>query len=483
MSDTVPAAAQGASRPSAREPRFGLHLHPNLAAALFLALAAAAVLTTAVFPAFDPLNQAALWGLVLLVSFAGWGDLIGRLALPEQRADLGVRLAWGMAAVIALGGVACVASLATRPVLLGVIVAGIALQYRALRRGVGRDALAPRRPAVTTLLLALVALLAGVQYYGGATGPALTPNDDWAVYLVYPEKILATGTLLEPFSVRRLAAYGGQSLLHALTLIGTADVLQVPLPNGGSYLATVPNVLQVPLLDMGICLVVVLALVIGERGRARPGLWLLPVLLVLTMPNIRTNSTSLMSGVVFFLALFRPASAPACAARPRRGAAVLGLLAAAGATLRQSYIIPAAAFLAILYAPAVVGALRVRGAARWTRLAELAIAPAAMLLVLLPWMLLSYRSSGTALFPLFDGNYRPEYGRLTSGNPSIDRGAFLWLNIRHCYPVRSVPLFLLAALLIPWRHTRGALPALTYAALLGFLAVVWAFPLSDPRSI
>src|SRR5262249_37678478 len=84
---------------------------------------------------------------------------------------------------------------------------------------------------------------------------------------------------------------------------------------------------------------------------------------------------------------------------------------------------------------------------------------------------------------LFDGHYHPEYGRLTAANPDIDRLQFLLFNLRHCHPVRTLPLFVLAALCFPWRRTRGALPALTLASLLGFVAIVWAFPLSDPWSI
>ena len=434
---------------------------------VFAVLMAAAILSTAVFPVFGPVHRAAIWGGVLLASLAGWGGLVARLAYPGQRVDLGLRLAWGSAALLAIGGVACLAAVATRPALLALVVAGVVAEYgyRLGWLGVAPEPLrATRWSAATVAALAVAMVLAGVQYYGGATGLRLQENDDWVSYLVYPKKIIATGTLIEPFSIRRLAAYGGQSLLQALTLIGSA------------------NVLQIPLLDMGICLIIVLALVIGDRGREPPGLWLLPVLLVVTLSNIRTNSTSVMSGVVFFLALFRTASAPALAERPLRRGAVLGLLAAAAATLRQSFIVPACAFLAILYTPAAWQAFRAPHGQRRSRLASAVIAPVAMLVCLLPWALLSQRSSATVLFPLFSGNYHPEYGRWTSAD-LVGRLTFLWENVRHAYPIAGRSIFFLAALLVPWHATGGALAAVTWAALLGFVAIVCGFPLSDVWSM
>ena len=424
-------------------------------------------MTTFAFPNLLQLHRAALWGVVLLVSFAGWGALVAQLAAPGQPADLGLRLSWGMAAVVAIGGFACLAALANRWVLFGLVLAGCALEgwhlWARRERESPRLASAVGWRATTTMIFLMVGILAGLQYYGAATAARLQ-SDDFQSYLVFPQKILNSGTLLDMFSMRRLAAYGGQSLLHALVLAG------------------VGNPMQVSLFDGGISVLIVLALAVGDRARAAIGLWVLPVLLLLTLANVRANSTSVMSGVVIFLALYKTASSPARARHPLRCAALLGMLAAVAASLRQPYIVPAVAFMVLLYAPVAIRAV-LRPGERRQGLAEVGIAAATLLAVLLPWALLSYRSSGTLLFPLFDGYYHPEYGRLTGSNPDVERAEFLWENLRHCHPVHTVPLFLLAALWIPWRRTRGALPALTVASILGFVAIVWAFPQSDEWSI
>jgi len=107
----------------------------------------------------------------------------------------------------------------------------------------------------------------------------------------------------------------------------------------------------------------------------------------------------------------------------------------------------------------------------------------AMLLFLIPWALLSYRSHRTFIFPLMNGNYRAEYGALTTHSDFETRLKFFWLNICYCQPIRTIPFFLLAGALIPARKTGRALPALLLATLIGFIAVVYSLPLSDEKNI
>jgi len=418
------------------------------------------ILGTALFPSVGYLHRAALWGIVLLASFAGWGALLASVAFPDEPVDIGLRLAWGLAAVIAIGGTLCMLSFATHASLFGVVLIGVAAQTHAWfpRAATAGDATSPMRHirGGTAVVLGIVLMLAAIQYYAGAAGARLTP-DDTIAYLAFPRKILATGTLLEPFSIRRLSAYGGQSLLHALTLIGCG------------------NVLQVALLDIGICLVVLLALVIAGAGTGAvpTALWV-PALVLVTLPNLHANSTSLLSGLALFVGLFRTASAPMLRRHPKRCAAVLGALAGSAASLRLPYGPPAVVFLVVLYAPLLIISARRRRA----DLTVAAIAAAAMALVLLPWAVLSYRSNGTLLFPLFDGYYHPEYGRMTAA-PLADHIRFLALNLRELLAAPGLPLFIASAFLVPWSRTQGALTALACASVLGFLAIVWGFPTSD----
>lgn len=431
----------------------------GIAAGVLGAAMAVAIVITTVAPISDPLLRPAIWGIVLLVSFTGWGSVLARFVSRDRPVDCGLRLAWGMAVTITAGGILCLVTLASHSGLFAWVIGGVVAQCVSLWRQwnpVALSSAARRRPLTTSLIAVAAAVLLGIPYYGGTAGPRLT-QDDTVSYLAFVEQILERGTLIEPFSLRRLAAYGGQSLMHALVQIGS------------------DNPLQAPFFDIGICLVMVVVLIVADGGILAVGMWLLPVLLVLTLPNTRTNTTSLMSGAVLFLALFRTACAPAFDDRPRQQALVIGMLAAAAATLRHSYLVPAGAFVALLYAPGILRSLRER---RWHEMAEVAIAPASMALCVLPWALLSYRSSGTLLYPLFAGNYQLPPSRWSV--PTLEhRLTFIWDNLRYCHPVLSLPLFVLAALLIPWRSTRGALPALVGASMAGFFAIVWGFPNSN----
>jgi hypothetical protein len=431
------------------------------------AIPAALVLTFAL-PHDAILVRGCFWGLVVLASMAGWGRLVGRIAFPDARADAGLRLAWGAAGLVAAGGVLCLLSVATPSVLFVLVCGGAFLEAVELyRRDPARCFDELRRwPAGTMVALAAMSTLIVLQYAAGAAGVHLNVNDDHIAYFVYPKEILATGTLIEPFSLRRMSAYGGHSFLHALTLLGTG------------------NPLQLQLLEYGISTAVLVALILGAADDETPrGLWLLPVLLLLTLPDIHNNTASEVSGVVVFFCLYRTATFEGLRRRPRAGAVVLGLLAAAACTLRQSYIVSAVLFLLIFYLPAAVAGLRAAGAQRREGLAPIAVAACAGILFLLPWALLSYRSNRTFLFPILPGNYHPEYGAMRMQVAAADRIKFLWTNITYCQPIYSIPFFLVAGMLIRWRETRGALPALLIASFVGFLSIVNGFPLSDAWSI
>jgi hypothetical protein len=418
--------------------------------------------------------RGASWGAVLLASMVGWGSLVERLASPQRVADIGLRLVWGMAGLIAAGGALCLVSLATRPVLCALVLGGSTLWIiDAFRRSRVDDAVPKRRwtgwpPGVIVALTAVMAL-AATYYFAGASGSTLNINDDHAAYLVFPPKILATGTFLEPFSLRRVTALGGHSFLQTLVFAGAASPLQVSM------------------LDLGISLFAVIALILGapdERApRATKMLWVLPVLVMVALPNLRANSASEVSGVAVFVGLYRTAAWRGFGLRPRARATVLGLLAAAACTLRQSYFVPAAIFMIAYYLPVGIAGLRTFGPERRQKLAAVGIAAAAMILFLVPWAVLSYRSHRTFLFPLMTGNYHPEYGGLTTASNLEDRLKFFWLNICYCSPIRSIPFFLFAGALIPSRKTGRALPALLIATVVGFIAVVYSLPLSDEKNI
>ena len=420
------------------------------------------------------LQRGASWGILVLAGMAGWGCLVERIAFPQRVADLGLRLIWGFGALIAVGGVLCTVSAATMPVLRALVLVGAAgwvlERLLSARRGVYTpDGLVSSGwPPGALLGLAALLVLAFTYFLAGASGSTLNFNDDQNAYLVFPRELLATGTFLEPFSLRRLTALGGHSFLQGLSVAAAASPLQISM------------------FDLGLSLFITIALVLGAPDPRTPRsmkiLWLMPVMLMVGLPNVRANSASEMSGVAIFVGLYRTASWKGFTERPLAGAVVLGMLAAAACTLRQSYLVPVAVFLVVFYLPIFISALRTDGPERARKLAAVGACAGATVFFLIPWAVFSYRSHGTFLFPLMTGNYRNDYVAMKTHSPLHERIRFFWLNICHCSPIRSIPFFLLAGALIPSRKTRGALPALLWATIIGFVTVIYSLPMSDEKN-
>ncbi|WP_394833827.1 hypothetical protein LVJ94_45710 [Pendulispora rubella] len=414
-----------------------------------------------------------VWGLLIALSFAGWGAALDRLVVRGRSADWGLRAAWGMALSIVAGGLLALLSLVSRGVLVGWVGIGLVCFMVDLTKHGARIPVHPRsmgrwlkyRSAYAVALLPIWGLLA-IQYCMSPVHASFNLNDDNVSYFALARTLIDGGSLVDPFSLRRLSAYGGQSYLHAFVLaVGDEQGLH--------------------LIDMGLAPILLAGLVLGyarERIRHAPFL-ILPLLIVLaSLPVTRINTASEMTGAVLFLAMFRTVDRRAT--RPGVATALpLALVCAAACTLRQNYILTCGVFLVATYlAFSVRGAIRA-GALRWSEFREAFVCAGLTLAFLLPWLVLSYRSSRTFLFPILPGNYHSEYGAFGSGQDKLTQLKFLWSNATYNEPIRTLPFFLLAALVVPDASPRKGIKSLFVAGALGFFAIVRGFPLSDPPNI
>ena len=411
----------------------------------------------------SPLVGGYAWLGFLLACFAGWGALAARLtraALP----DVGLQIAWGMSLVLALAGVLIAAGICTRPVLLGLLGVGLAgfactelTSARPLLVRVydlGTSAL--RHPAVALAGLAL-AILATVVITRAITATDRNPWDDDLAYLPLVQRLLDAGDLVEPFSFRRLSAYGGQTVLSALVAArGSLDFVHVA--------------------DKALCLIVTILLAIGagrDRGTRAP--WVLAlVLVVLALPDASINTAAHWSGVALFLALYRTAL--------RRDAVLVGLVGAAACTLRQNYIAVVVVFTAISLAlelRARASQSSWRDGWRSVRGTWLATTAAAVIAIA-PWWIAAYRSSETFLFPLVSGTWNHELSLAPTAMSWADELAYiLWATVE-TRPLVVMPA-LVAVLLMTGDRRRGRpVIALFAASVLGFIAVVHGFAGTDP---
>jgi hypothetical protein len=155
----------------------------------------------------------------------------------------------------------------------------------------------------------------------------------------------------------------------------------------------------------------------------------------------------------------------------------LALLASAACTLRQSNL-PAAALI-----PAAYYGLRMvrEGDARLRWAQEAALAALFSVALLLPWMVLAYRSCGTPLYPLILGN--GGHNTLGSGpSPASTRQKGNYFVMASLYPGRLPGLLLAftAGLLVPCRASLALRASLAGTA----LAIIMLFNgLASPNMI
>ena len=301
----------------------------------------------------------------------------------------------------------------------------------------GPAQLAKRRLPSSTFVLAAgaVLVLALLHYAAAASDAAFNPWDDNMAYRQFAEKLIQTGSLYEPFSSRRLASMGGQTM---------RDV---------TVLAAAPSH-RLHLLDTGICSLLTVGLLLGygavPRRRAAGFLAADPVHHhgePGPQHRQRILGRAVFPGAVL---LVRPANA---VRRSRLGPSHLGGAGGGGVcTLRQSYL-PTAAFTVIVNC--VMRFLTEPPATRRRVLEETGRIALVTFVALLPWMITSVINARTFLFPLMTGNSNPDWGLLgTVSGWEEDR----WFLINDFYfePVRSIPMFLIAGCLLP--ATRAILP-------------------------
>jgi hypothetical protein len=316
---------------------------------------------------------AALWGAIVLISFAGWGELAGRVTRFKS-AGWGFRFATGTAVVISLGGVLNLAHAISRQSVFCVLAIGAAYAVMNLRL--------PRRlrkpsPAAAVLVCSVLCLV-GVRYAGSLRGSTDCPGafeceDDLRAYLVFPNRMLQIGTQgADPFSFRRVkSSLGAQNFLLVC--------LRSALPDS-----------SLNLLESGIGSVMVSAVLfeIAESVEVAAA----GSLLFLLLPSPIVNLTSVYVSLALFLNLYR-----ILIRQNTRDALLVALHASALIALKSTNLPPLAVLLVPYYAlDFFVRKRGIRGAL---------LAGGATVALLLPWMIDMYRTSGTALYPVFGSGY------------------------------------------------------------------------------
>jgi hypothetical protein len=420
----------------------------------------------------DELVKTSLWGLTVLLSSAGWGSLIAAQCWPGERVSLSLRAVWGLSAFAFFGGICAMVSGLSAVVMLAWLVVGAALLARSWwqeRHAIDREGRARFRAvrinlALTGVVVFLVAAVV-VHYLGGASDISSNPYDDDIVYYPFAKQLLQRGTLIDPFSFRRMSTLGGQALYHAVLLI------RVPM-------------LHLNLFDRAMCFLLSCGLIASHRvgGRKAPLLArLVSIAFLVVLPNTSINSASYYSGLAFFLAFFQSLErlpentfeAPRAAARRLLPLALTG---AALCTLRQNY--QAAVGMVVIFSYGFA-ALRLRKSALRAVIVEGVVCCGLVGLFVLPWLVLLYRSSDTFLFPLLKGTFRAGVD-VQSQNMTVGRFAKFFTDIwLQPDPIYTLPLFMLVGLFVRETSVRRPLASQWLGAFVSIVILCQAFSLSD----
>lgn len=356
-----------------------------------------------------------LWSLVIFASFWGYGEALRRALKRSEFDDLGWGLtaAWGMAVTLAIGGFLMMLSLAKAPMLTGLVLTGaaFAIYYFAQRLSsvtapqpaskkskfkkgkTTEERTSPPTQATnagypTVIANILVWGLAALAFASSIAWPHhIDPNDDLVCYLMLPQKILATGTLIEPFSFQRAGTFGGQALLQAMVMIvGNETSGHVP--------------------DRGLAMLVIFGILLGVvRGLKMPyalvafvllfSFWFVPV------PRISTNGA--MTGGCLLVALLDSLNRLRQRATGFTWRCLIpsALLATGACSVRPTYaVVIACIFMALLLACLFHSKSWIE---RWNDAKPLFIIGILCTGMLIPFMTVLYESNGTPVIPPFSG--------------------------------------------------------------------------------
>jgi hypothetical protein len=449
-------------------------IHPTnrLRAAAAAALAVGVFVASMVAPA-RPAIRATWWSAIMVASFVGWGSLVNLWLSPRHRVDWGLRAGWGMTLYLVTGGFLCGVHLAVRPVLitqlaLGVVALSVTTvlqrysvhSWTSLRR---RAALIVGRFGVYALLLGAYGL-ALLTFFAFLGHHYFQPSDDPPFYFMLAEKLAQTGSMFEPFAVRRVSLFGAQVYLHASFISGASIY----------YLHAV---------DAGLAFVICLGLVVGEASRSRLKAWHaiplgLAMLLLFSLQDVRVNTNSEVTGLAAVLTLYRTVRVPLGpgpdAARwpmePRR-IVLLAAITVVSILLRISNAPAVLLFMGFVFASDYLVSTRRPWAKESLRelLRATAIFGGAFVFTLLPWAILQKQSSGTFFYPFGHSNVTPGWTFLESPKDWGQEGSQLITHLFYGKPIVLFLPFAVAGLAPLEGRGRNDLAALAVASLLGLM--------------
>jgi hypothetical protein len=328
----------------------------------------------------------------IIVSFAGWGWLVVRVLRIRFSTGFGSNATVGLALTSPVGAVLnwfglISPGIVRAYVLTGILIAALSASINAMYL---RDSVVSAWAYFKTrkLLVLGLLLLASVTIFKFAStvGPSgFHLQDDYHAYFVFPAKMLQTGQLgTDPFSERRIiSSLGDMYFLETFVM---------------SFTGRFGNML---LIDEGVGYVILLLLLAEMMYRKGiPGPWAITALFAASIYAVPvSNITAIYLGVVILVMLFdlldRTAAQPAL-----DSTALVAILLAGLCSLKTTFVPSAGIFFLSFFLFQLF-----RLPDRPKTVARAGFCLMLIVILLAPWMVYSYRTSGTFFYPLFGKGY------------------------------------------------------------------------------
>lgn len=336
-----------------------------------------------------------LWGIVVLIAFVGYGRFINAVLSPQNKFDLGMQAAFGLALSVVIGGflnfVGVISVFSIQTLIFIGILLFLIFWIKNCREWplLARKALAFfQKNKIFIIAATFVFIIILARYCFSVAFFSFHVADDQLGYMTFPVKMVQTGSLgIDPFSERRTeSSLGGQYFLHAIILAPT-------------------SLKNLHLTDSGLGYLIFTLLLIGFLRKKKINRWLslIMVLLIAIVVSPVANITACYTAAAIFFLFFR-LSYPIDEFKNNStlfNALAVALSLSALCALKSTFISVAV----ILFFGHYFIYYRRLGSYKAV-LKEFVAAALIIIIFLLPWMLSMLESSGTLLYPIFGRGYQ-----------------------------------------------------------------------------
>lgn len=376
-------------------------------------------------------NYLIMWSyaLSLVLMFFAYGWSLSRL-LKFSTISFGLQCATGLSFVIALGGYLNLFSLISKASLTIIWLLGLALalafllgNFQSLLANLKSTCESLKSDKAFSVLVLILSLIFVLKFSSFISPGAYNTGDDYQGYFVFPAKMIQTGSLgAEAFNERRLvSSLGGQYFLDSFV-----------------YLFGSPKNFSLIDYSVGYLLLILVAISLVKSSRLNKylQLWLVAVVILTPLYITNVNITSVLTGAVLFLSLIALLQEENFSIKYLL---VLSLIFTALCALKNSFV-PVAVLLLLTIFFKNYQVVKTK-----QFVLKAIIFFITSLIFLSPWLLASYQSNGTLLYPMLgSGFHAAKYGSFPAPSSLIDATSF----ISFFFKVQNIYLFVFLLCLI-----------------------------------